>query len=74
MYALLACTSKIYKLTSAKPVTRRYRRKQKFRRLNGDLTGNVLIVAMQALPYRDDHIEPGRMPMPVRNVSFWKYT
>lgn len=47
---------------------------QKFRRLNGDLTGKALIGAMQASPYRDVGIEPGRMPMPVRNVSSGKYS
>jgi len=40
-----------------------------FRRLRGDLTGEALIAAMQASPYRDIEIEPGRTPMPVRGVS-----
>jgi prevent-host-death family protein len=40
-----------------------------FRRLRGDLTGEALIAAMQASPYRDIEIEPGRTPMPVRAVS-----
>jgi prevent-host-death family protein len=40
-----------------------------FRRLKGDLTGEALIAAMQASPYRDIEIEPRRSPMPVRAVS-----
>src|SRR5580692_10575350 len=39
-----------------------------FRRLKGDLTGEVLIAAMQAGPHRDVEIEPGRAEMPVREV------
>jgi prevent-host-death family protein len=37
--------------------------------LKGDLTGEALIAAMQASPHRDIDIEPGRTPMPVRDVS-----
>jgi prevent-host-death family protein len=40
-----------------------------FRRLKGDLTGEALIAAMQASPHRDIDIEPGRAPMPVREIS-----
>jgi prevent-host-death family protein len=40
-----------------------------FRRLKGDLTGEVLIAAMQASPHRDVKIEPRRAEMPVREVS-----
>jgi prevent-host-death family protein len=40
-----------------------------FRRLKGDLTGEVLIAAMQAGPHPDVDIEPRRTPMPVREVS-----
>jgi prevent-host-death family protein len=40
-----------------------------FRRLRGDLTGEVLIAAMQASPHRDVDIEPGRTQLPVREVS-----
>jgi|SRR5579872_543400 len=40
-----------------------------FRRLKGDLTGEVLIAAMQASPHRDVEIEPRRTEMPVREVS-----
>lgn len=40
-----------------------------FRRLNGDVTGEVLIEAMQASPYRNLDIEPKREPMPVRDIS-----
>lgn len=39
-----------------------------FRRLKGDLTGEVLIAAMQAGPHPDIDIEPRRTPMPVREV------
>ena len=42
---------------------------EEFRRLKGDLTGESLIVAMQASPHRGVDIEPGRAPMPVREVS-----
>ena len=39
-----------------------------FRRLKGDLTGEVLIAAMQASPHRNIEIEPSRTEMPVREV------
>jgi prevent-host-death family protein len=42
---------------------------EEFRRLKGDLTGEVLIAAMQASPHRDIDIEPKRAPMSVREVS-----
>lgn len=42
---------------------------EEFRRLKGDLTGEVLIAAMQASPHRDIDIEPGRSPMLVREVA-----
>jgi prevent-host-death family protein len=42
---------------------------EEFRRLKGDLTGQTLIVAMQASPHRDIDIEPRRTRMPVRKVS-----
>jgi prevent-host-death family protein len=44
---------------------------EEFRRLKGDLTGEALIVAMQASPHRDIDIEPRRRRtrMPVRDVS-----
>jgi prevent-host-death family protein len=40
-----------------------------FRRLKGDLTGEALIAAMQASPYRALDIEPKRTAMPVREVA-----
>lgn len=40
-----------------------------FRRLKGDLTGQALIAAMQASPYREIEIEPRRSRMPVRDVA-----
>ncbi len=40
-----------------------------FHRLKGDLTGELLIAAMQASPHRDIEIEPRRTEMPVREVS-----
>src|SRR6202171_6100598 len=43
---------------------------EEFRRLKGDLTGEALIAAMRASPHRDIDIEPGRAPMPVREVLF----
>ena len=42
---------------------------EEFRRLKGDLTGEALIVAMQASPSRDFDLEPTRAIMPVRNVT-----
>jgi prevent-host-death family protein len=42
---------------------------EEFRRLKGDLTGEALIVAMQASPYRDIDIESKRAVMPVRKVA-----
>src|SRR5690348_8526428 len=39
------------------------------RRLTGNVTGLALIEAMQASPYREVELEPGRGPMPVRDVS-----
>jgi len=42
---------------------------EEFRRLKGDLTGEVLIAAMQASPHRDTDIEPRRTAMPVREVT-----
>ncbi len=42
---------------------------EEFRRLKGDLTGTALIAAMQASPHRDIELEPGRTPMPVREIS-----
>jgi prevent-host-death family protein len=42
---------------------------EEFRRFKGDLTGESLIAAMQAVPHRDIDIEPGRAPMPVREIS-----
>ena len=40
-----------------------------FRRLKGDLTGQVLVAAMQASPHREIAIEPERAHMPVRDVA-----
>ena len=42
---------------------------EEFRRLKGDHTGEALIAAMQASPYRDIDIEPKRDRMPVRGVD-----
>ena len=42
---------------------------EEFRRLKGSVTGQALISAMQASPYRDIDIEPKRGVMPIRNVS-----
>ncbi|MGB6176486.1 MAG: type II toxin-antitoxin system prevent-host-death family antitoxin [Methylocella sp.] len=42
---------------------------EEFRRLPAERTGGALIAAMQASPYRDIGIEPGRCPMPVRGVE-----
>lgn len=40
-----------------------------FRRLKGNVTGEALIKAMQASPYRDVDIAPQREPMLVRDIS-----
>ncbi len=42
---------------------------EEFRRLKGGLTGAALIKAMQSSPYRDLDLEPGRAPMPVREIA-----
>jgi len=42
---------------------------EEFRRLKGERSGEALIAAMQASPYRDIDIEPMREPMPVRRVD-----
>ena len=42
---------------------------EEFRRLKGERSGEALIAAMQASPYRDIDIEPTREPMPVRRVG-----
>ncbi len=42
---------------------------EEFRRLKGERTGEALIAAMQASPYRDIDIEPRRDRMPVRGVE-----
>ena len=42
---------------------------QEFRRLKGDLTGEVLITAMQASPHRGADIEPRRTAILVREVT-----
>jgi prevent-host-death family protein len=40
-----------------------------FRRLKGERTGEALIAALQASPYRDIDIEPRRERLPVRDVK-----
>lgn len=42
---------------------------EEFRRLQGNITGNALIEAMQSSPHREIELEPTRTPMPVRDVS-----
>jgi prevent-host-death family protein len=42
---------------------------EEFRRLTGSVSGEALIKAMQASPYRKVNIEPKRDPMPVRDLS-----
>jgi prevent-host-death family protein len=42
---------------------------EEFRRLKGERSGDALIGAMQASPYRDIDIEPGRGAMPVPGVE-----
>jgi len=40
-----------------------------FKRLKGDLTGQALVAAMQASPYREIDLEPARSRLPVRDVD-----
>lgn len=42
---------------------------EEFRRLKGERTGEALIAALQASPYRDLDIEPARATLPVRDVT-----
>ncbi len=42
---------------------------EEFRRLKGDQTGEALIAALQASPYRDIDIAPARQAMPVRDID-----
>lgn len=42
---------------------------EEFRKLKGGATGEALIKAMQASPYRELSLEPEREPMPVRGIS-----
>jgi hypothetical protein len=42
---------------------------EEFHRLKGELTGDALIAALQASPFRDIDIAPSRTPMPVRGVD-----
>ena len=40
-----------------------------FNRLKGQRTGDRLVAALQASPFREIDIDPGREPMPVRDVG-----
>lgn len=42
---------------------------EEFQKLKGSPTGEALIKAMQASPYRDLDLESTREPMPVRGIS-----
>jgi prevent-host-death family protein len=42
---------------------------EEFRRLKGDITGAALVTAMQASPFRETELDPGRARMPVRDVD-----
>ena len=42
---------------------------EEYRRLKGTLSGQALVDAFQASPFRDIKIEPRRTAMPVRDVS-----
>jgi hypothetical protein len=46
--------------------------REESRRLKGARSGEALIAAMQASPYRDIDIEPKRTRMPVRGVDPWQ--
>ena len=40
-----------------------------YRGMTSDRSGQVLIAAMQASPFREINIEPGRIRLPVRDVD-----
>jgi prevent-host-death family protein len=42
---------------------------EEFRRLRGAPTGQALVEAMQASPYRNESLEPDRTALPVRDVA-----
>jgi prevent-host-death family protein len=42
---------------------------EEFRRLQGDRTGQALVAAMQASPYREIDLEQKRSRLPVRDVQ-----
>lgn len=42
---------------------------EEFRRLKGSHSGQALIDAIQSSPHRDTSLEPGRLPLPFRDVS-----
>jgi prevent-host-death family protein len=42
---------------------------EEFRRLKGDLTGQALVAALHASPYREIDLEPRRALMPVRDID-----
>jgi prevent-host-death family protein len=42
---------------------------EEFHRLKGDRTGEALVAALQASPYREIDIEPRREQLPVRDVN-----
>jgi prevent-host-death family protein len=42
---------------------------EEFRRLKGEASGRALIDAMQASPFCEIDLAPGREPMPVRGVA-----
>jgi prevent-host-death family protein len=42
---------------------------EEFRRLKGDITGETLVAAMQASPFREIDIEPARSRARVRDVD-----
>ena len=42
---------------------------EEFRRLTGERSGQALITALQASPYREFDIEPRRARMPVRDID-----
>jgi len=42
---------------------------EEFRRLKGDPTGEALVAALQASPYREIDVVPKRERLPVRDVK-----
>lgn len=45
---------------------------EEYGRLTGGRSGQLLVDALQASPYREVELEPPRTPLPVRDVALWQ--